>query len=200
MLVVRAEAAEREAETLREQLTSANKSLQLATQIQKAPDMEQALEVLSRSSLEVELSAKEREIVQLVEDVQRLQASLSKLRENSASQITQLEQQLSSKNSTLKQLEEKLQEQADYEEVKKELNILKSMEYGPSDGSTAQDASKPLEVLLLEKSRALQSESTSLRIGNSELSGESLPGAGRGSGPIRHVGWNRFLLGMLLEK
>lgn len=63
---------------------------------------EQAIEVLTRSSLEVELAAKEREIAQLVEDVQRLQASLSKLRENSASQISQLEQQLSAKNSTLK--------------------------------------------------------------------------------------------------
>lgn len=31
--------AQREAETLREQLSSANKSLQLATQIQKAPDV-----------------------------------------------------------------------------------------------------------------------------------------------------------------
>lgn len=58
--------------------------------------------MLTRSSLEVELAAKEREIAQLVEDVQRLQASLSKLRENSASQISQLEQQLSAKNSTLK--------------------------------------------------------------------------------------------------
>ncbi|MGH0157627.1 UNVERIFIED_CONTAM: hypothetical protein FKN15_045271 [Acipenser sinensis] len=70
----RAEVAEREAEGLREQLTSANKSLQLATQIQKAPDV---------------------------------------------------------------------------------------------------DASKPLEVLLLEKNRALQSESTTLRIANSELSGSA---------------------------
>lgn len=48
------------------------------------------------------MAAKEREIAQLVEDVQRLQASLTKLRENSASQISQLEQQLSAKNSTLK--------------------------------------------------------------------------------------------------
>uniref|UniRef100_A0A673WTT3 Homeobox protein cut-like n=1 Tax=Salmo trutta TaxID=8032 RepID=A0A673WTT3_SALTR len=109
------EEAEREAEALREQLSSANKSLQLATQIQKAPDMEQALEVLSRSSLEVELSAKEREVLQLAEDVQRLQASLANIRENSASQISQLEQQLSTKESLLKQLEEKLREQADYE-------------------------------------------------------------------------------------
>uniref|UniRef100_A0A5F8GBW4 Homeobox protein cut-like n=1 Tax=Monodelphis domestica TaxID=13616 RepID=A0A5F8GBW4_MONDO len=147
----RAEVAQREAETLREQLSSANKSLQLATQIQKAPDVEQAIEVLTRSSLEVELAAKEREIAQLVEDVQRLQASLTKLRENSASQISQLEQQLSAKNSTLKQLEEKLKGQADYEE----------------------DASKPLDVLLLEKNRSLQSENTTLRITNSDLSGSA---------------------------
>ncbi|KAM6118347.1 protein CASP isoform 5-T5 [Phoenicopterus ruber ruber] len=164
----RAEVAQREAETLREQLSSANKSLQLATQIQKAPDV--AIEVLTRSSLEVELAAKEREIAQLVEDVQRLQGSLTKLRENSSSQISQLEQQLTAKNSTLKQLEEKLKGQADYEEVKKELNILKSMEFAPSESSGAQDASKPLEVLLLEKNRSLQSENATLRITNSDLS------------------------------
>ncbi|XP_071621322.1 homeobox protein cut-like 1 isoform X7 [Heliangelus exortis] len=167
----RAEVAQREAETLREQLSSANKSLQLATQIQKAPDVEQAIEVLTRSSLEVELAAKEREIAQLVEDVQRLQGSLTKLRENSSSQISQLEQQLTAKNSTLKQLEEKLKGQADYEEVKKELNILKSMEFAPSESSGSQDASKPLEVLLLEKNRSLQSENATLRITNSDLSG-----------------------------
>jgi len=89
----RAEVAQREAETLREQLSSANHSLQLASQIQKAPDVEQAIEVLTRSSLEVELAAKEREIA------------------------------------------------------------------------------KPLEVLLLEKNRSLQSENAALRISNSDLSG-----------------------------
>lgn len=56
----------------------------------------------SHSSLEAELRAKERETAQLVEDVQRLQASLTKLRETTSSQITQLEQQLSSKTATLK--------------------------------------------------------------------------------------------------
>ncbi|XP_048374559.1 homeobox protein cut-like 1 [Sphaerodactylus townsendi] len=73
-----------------------------------------------------------------------------------------------------KQLEEKLKGQADYDEVKKELNILKSMEFAPSDGSSAQDAaSKPLEVLLLEKNRLLQSENATLRITNSDLSGSA---------------------------
>ncbi|XP_051891950.1 homeobox protein cut-like 1 isoform X3 [Pristis pectinata] len=169
----RAEVVQREAESLREQLSSANKSLQLATQIQKAPDVEQAIEVLTRSSLEVELAAKDREIMQLVEDVQRLQANLTKLRENSANQVSQLEQQLTAKNSTLKQLEEKLKEQSDYEEVKKELSILKSMEFVPSEGSGAQDTSKTLEVLLLEKNRSLQSENATLRITNSDLSGSA---------------------------
>nr|XP_046149627.1 cut-like homeobox 1b isoform X5 [Oncorhynchus gorbuscha] len=168
----RAEAAQREAEALREQLTSSNQSLQLTTHIQPTPDTDQAVEALSRSSLEAELGAKDREMVQLVEDVQRLQASLSKLRESSSTQITQLQLQLSTKTTSLNQLEEKLQEHADYEEVKKELSILKSMEFGPTD-SSVQDMSKPLEVLLLEKNRSLQSESSSLRIANTELSGSA---------------------------
>ncbi|XP_048836211.1 cut-like homeobox 1b isoform X2 [Brienomyrus brachyistius] len=175
----RVEAAEREATALREQLMSANKSLQQAAQAPKATDAEPSVEVLSRTNLEVELGAKEREVLQLVEDVQRLQASLSKLRETSANQISQLEQQLSAKSSTLKELEDKLQEQADYEEVKKELSILKSMEFGPSEGATVQDSTKPLEVLLLEKNRSLQSESAALRIANSELSG---PAGRKGTG------------------
>uniref|UniRef100_A0A8C5M782 Protein CASP n=1 Tax=Leptobrachium leishanense TaxID=445787 RepID=A0A8C5M782_9ANUR len=168
-----AEVSQREAEALKEQLTALNQSVQSASQSPKAPDAEQATESVTRSNMEVELTAKEREIAQLVEDVQRLQASLTKLRENSATQISQLEQQLSTKNSTLKQLEDKLKVQADYEEIKKELNILKSMEFAPSEASSVQDASKPLEVLLLEKNRSLQSENATLRITNSDLSGRS---------------------------
>ncbi|XP_069083054.1 protein CASP isoform X3 [Pleurodeles waltl] len=166
----RAEVAQKEAETFKEQLSSTNTPLLQSVQIQKAPDMEKSAEVMARSGLEAELSAKEREIAQLVEDVKRLQASLSKLRESSASQISQLEQQLNTKNGTLKQLEEKLKGQADYEEVKKELTILKSMEFAPSEGANSQDAAKPLEILLLEKNRSLQSENATLRITNSDLS------------------------------
>lgn len=166
----RAESAERELEALREQLASVNKSSQPPTRIDSTPYTDESAELVPRSSVEAELSAKEREMLQLVEDVQRLQASLSTLRESSAAQISQLQQQLKSQTDTLQHLEEKLQTQADYEEVKKELSILKSMEFGPCDRSTAQDSSKPLEVLLLEKNRSLQSESASLRIANSELS------------------------------
>ncbi|XP_059186672.1 cut-like homeobox 1b isoform X3 [Centropristis striata] len=164
----RAEAAQRDTEALREQLSLSNQSQQ-GSPAKADPDTDQPAEVASSSGLEAELRAKERETAQLVEDVQRLQASLTKLRETTSSQITQLEQQLSSKTAILKELEEKLQNQADYEEVKKELSILKSMEFGTSD--SAQDSSKPLEVLLLERNRSLQSESAALRIANTELSG-----------------------------
>ncbi|AWO98934.1 putative protein CASP [Scophthalmus maximus] len=167
----RAEAAQREAESLRDQLSLSNQSQPLSSPAKADPDSEQVAEVASHSSLEAELRAKERETAQLVEDVQRLQASLTKLRETTSSQITQLEQQLSSKTATLKELEEKLQKQTDYEEVKKELSILKSMEFGTSD--SVQDSSKPLEVLLLERNRSLQSESAALRIANAELSGSA---------------------------
>uniref|UniRef100_A0A670Y8N7 Protein CASP n=1 Tax=Pseudonaja textilis TaxID=8673 RepID=A0A670Y8N7_PSETE len=145
----RAEVAQREAESLKEQLSSANKSLQLANQIQKAPDVEQAIEVLTRSSLEVELASKEREIAQLVEDVQRLQGNLTKLRENSTSQISQLEQQLTAKNSTLK--------------VSKQFGFLHYI--------ILNQFLFFLFVLLLEKNRLLQSENATLRITNSDLSG-----------------------------
>uniref|UniRef100_A0A8C2ZX73 Protein CASP n=1 Tax=Cyclopterus lumpus TaxID=8103 RepID=A0A8C2ZX73_CYCLU len=163
----RAEAAQRETETLREQLSSGNHSQQHGSTAET--DTEQQTEVALHSSLEAELRAKERETAQLVEDVQRLQASLTKLRETTSSQITQLEQLLSNKTLVLKELEEKLQKQTDYEEVKKELSILKSMEFGTSD--SVQDPTKPLEVLLLERNRSLQSESAALRIANTELSG-----------------------------
>ncbi|XP_029026145.1 cut-like homeobox 1b isoform X2 [Betta splendens] len=167
----RAEAAQREAESLKEQLSLGNQPQQLSSPTKADPDTEQAAEVASHSSLEAELRAKERETAQLVEDVQRLQASLTKLRETTSCQITQLEQQLSSKTAVLKELEEKLQKQADYDEVKKELSILKSMEFGTSE--SVQDSSKPLDVLLLERNRSLQSESAALRIANTDLSGSA---------------------------
>uniref|UniRef100_A0A7N8YLS6 Protein CASP n=1 Tax=Mastacembelus armatus TaxID=205130 RepID=A0A7N8YLS6_9TELE len=162
---IRAEAAEREAESLRQQLSLSNQSQQLSSP-------EQAAGVASHSSVEAELRAKERETAQLVEDVQRLQASLTKLRETTSSQITQLEQQLSSKTAVLKELEEKLQKQADYEEVKKELSYYEKSNFNfHFSRPLNQDSSKPLEVLLLERNRSLQSESAALRIANTDLSG-----------------------------
>ncbi len=47
---------------MKTQLASANQNLQQAEQMKSAPDMEQAIDILKRSSLEVELAAKEKEV------------------------------------------------------------------------------------------------------------------------------------------
>ena len=61
------------------------------------------------------------QISQLVEDVQKLQASFNKLRESSSTQIAHLEEELANKNKSFSALEERLRSQADYEEIKREL-------------------------------------------------------------------------------
>ncbi|CAL8302441.1 unnamed protein product, partial [Gadus morhua 'NCC'] len=168
----RADAAEQEAAALRDQLTSAHQSLQLATQVQKAPDMERALEVLSRSNLEVELSTKERQVLQLTEDVQTLHSSLGRVRETSAEQIGQLRRELETRKAALKRLEEKLGEQADYENIKKDLRSRKSTESGTSNCLSAQDF-KPMDMLLQERSQYVKIEKSSLNHNNSDLSAAS---------------------------
>lgn len=166
----RAAAAEREVDQLKIQLSSATSSLEKSTEnMQKAPDMDKTIDMLTRSSLEVELAAKEKEISQLVEDVQRLQASLNKLRESTASQVLKLEEELSEKNKAFKILEERIKTQEDYEEIKRELNIMKSVEF--SNETPDEDAkTKSLEMLLLEKNKSLQSTNTQLKVANTDVS------------------------------
>lgn len=56
-----------------------------------------------------------------MEDLQRLQSSLTRLKEASAGQVTSLEEQLAVKTSALAELEGRLAAQSDYEEIKREL-------------------------------------------------------------------------------
>ncbi|XP_022254513.1 homeobox protein cut-like isoform X2 [Limulus polyphemus] len=115
--------------------------------------------------LELELAAKDKDISQLVEDVQKLQSTINKLKETSAYQIAQLEEVLADKNKAIQLLEDKLTKQHDYEEMKKELNVLKSSELPnntcpENDSSTKENNKilKPLDGLLMENDKALQSE------------------------------------------
>lgn len=175
----RAMSSEREVEHLRQQLMSGGTSdgsfRQTEVMQQSVPDMEHAIDILKRSSLEVELAGKEKEVAQLVEDIQRLQIMANKLRDTSSSQMALLEEELSSKTRSLQILEEKLATQSDYDEIKRELSVLKSLEFAGSvrdESSTSADESgkaKSLETLLLEKNRALQTENTQLKVSGSEL-------------------------------
>lgn len=66
------------------------------------------------------------QISRLVEDMQRLQSTHTRLREASAAQVSALEGQLAARDSTISQLEAKINSQKDYEEVKRELRYTYS--------------------------------------------------------------------------
>ena len=76
---------------------------------------------LAISSAGLNLNLDRSQISRLVEDVQRLQANLSRLREASAAQIHSLEQHLAEKSEALGEVERRLALQSDYEEMKREL-------------------------------------------------------------------------------
>ncbi|XP_015760296.1 PREDICTED: protein CASP-like, partial [Acropora digitifera] len=115
------------------------------------------------------------QISQLVTDVQQLQVTQGKAKELATSEISRLEDLLASKTTALRELESKLEEQNNYEEIKRELSILKSVEFSTSetegDEMKPESTPKSLEMLLLDKNKRLQSENTSLKVENVDLTG-----------------------------
>ncbi|KTF71941.1 hypothetical protein cypCar_00049513, partial [Cyprinus carpio] len=111
----------------------------------------------SLSRLEAVLFSKDREILRLLENVQRLQFTLQEVQESSANQIAELKRQLAFKSEAIETLEAKLQSQMDYEEIKTELSILKAMKLASANGSSSQESAKTAEALLLDKDAFLPS-------------------------------------------
>ncbi|XP_056392446.1 homeobox protein cut-like 2 isoform X3 [Hyla sarda] len=152
----RAEAAQREVESLREQLSSVNNSIRLTC---CSPQGSAALSSSDKSSfplcsgshLESALASKDREILRLLKDIQHLQNSIQELEESSSNQIAELEQQLLIKTEAIEKLEEKLQSQSDYEEIKTELSILKAMKSATSSCDLAPETSKSEENISVKK-------------------------------------------------
>ncbi|XP_047418583.1 homeobox protein cut-like 2 isoform X1 [Sciurus carolinensis] len=155
----RAEAAQREVESLREQLASVNSSIRLACCSPQGPSGEKvSFALCSGPRLEAALASKDREILRLLKDAQHLRNSLQELEEASANQIADLEQQLTAKSEAIEKLEEKLQAQSDYEEIKTELSILKAMKLASSTCGlpqpcflSPQGMAKPDDSLLIAK-------------------------------------------------
>ncbi|XP_060238411.1 homeobox protein cut-like 2 isoform X2 [Meriones unguiculatus] len=148
----RAEAAQREVESLREQLASVNSSIRLACCSPQGPSGEKvSFALCSGPRLEAALASKDREILRLLKDAQQLRHSLQELEEVSANQIADLERQLVAKSEAIEKLQEKLEAQADYEEIKTELSILRAMKLASSACSLPQALAKPDDSLLMAK-------------------------------------------------
>ncbi|KZO93071.1 hypothetical protein CALVIDRAFT_519337 [Calocera viscosa TUFC12733] len=97
--------------------------------------------------------------------------------------IEELTRDLASKNAEIDGLRSKLKQQADYDEVKRELSIMKYVEFGGAELDDADDVHLPepsagkvngqpassLETLLLAKNKQILEELTKFRILHSEL-------------------------------
>jgi homeobox protein cut-like len=104
-----------------QQQKSASESNMAAVEHQQ---QQQQLMGLQTSALEIELAAKEKEISQLVEDVQKLQLKSNKTREFYEKQRLQLEEKLVGRERTLEQLEYELRKKQDYDEVCANINNI----------------------------------------------------------------------------
>lgn len=136
-ILERATLAEKEVSALKEQLAASNQPDSKMATVTQAGD-----ELVNRSSIELELSAKDKEISQLLEDVQRLQSRIGKLQENSANQIARLEEELEHKRQHICRLEARLDAQKDYNELKRQLSCLRNSDEGTK--SSEQESSKPI--------------------------------------------------------
>ncbi|KAM9821414.1 homeobox protein cut-like 2 isoform 1-T1 [Syngnathus typhle] len=154
----KAEVAQKEVQRLKEQLVTGPNASAASCQQQDGTSKEnnERCEALP-SKLEATLLAKDREIIRLLENIQRLQFALQEVQETSANQIVELERQLAYKTEAIERLEAKLKSQMDYEEIKTELSILKVMKLSSANGSSSQDSAKATEALLLEKEAFLPS-------------------------------------------
>ncbi|XP_073532445.1 homeobox protein cut-like 2 isoform X2 [Phyllobates terribilis] len=153
---LRAEAAQREVESLREQLSSVNNSIRLtrcssqgSTGLNSSDKSD--FSICSESHLESTLASKDREIFRLLKDIQHLQNAIQELEESSTNQIAELEQQLLIKTEAIEKLEEKLRSQSDYEEIKTELSILKAMKSATSSCGLTIETSKSEENVSIKK-------------------------------------------------
>jgi len=116
--------------------------------------------------LKAQLAAKEAEVATLVVDLQKATKATAEEEARRVKKEGELETSLASTIQERDQLASKLAMQADYEGVKKDLNILKTLEF-PSIQS--EDDARPLEVLILERSKALQAENSMLRLDKERL-------------------------------
>lgn len=111
--------------------------------------------------LEADVKNKDSEILRLVEETHNLQTEIALKDTEFRGKSLQLEQEFNSIKVLLEDTVKKLEACSDYNDIKKELSILKSVEFGQSFDNNPE---KSLEFLLLEKNRAMQADNSNLRL------------------------------------
>ena len=150
----RALTAEREVLTLQEQINDIKSNQKPQVEVEDLSDDQTVV-------LRNQLMAKEKEVVQLVEDFQKANKNSQESEAKFEKKISELELENEKVKCQLEETKATLENQSDYESVKKDLNILKSL-YFPSQ-NTDEDDPRALEVMILERSKTLQNDNSMLR-------------------------------------
>lgn len=116
----------------------------------------------------------------LEEESSKASTAESKLR----NRMIELENQCTDKEKDALNLRRRIQSMSDYEEIKRELEIFKYVEFAADRNLDDKDengigeraastSAKPLETLLIEKNRQLQDEVTNMRVSKTEMESAS---------------------------
>ncbi|SPO37985.1 related to Cutl1 or CASP protein [Pseudozyma flocculosa] len=154
-----------------------------------------------------ELAQREARIAQLQELIESEQRSLQGVRDQAARSADEAAKAQRDREAEVESLRARLARCADYDDIKRELDIVKMVEFSNEFGDDDDDgdvndnnderdagnearsngngqdwnksgAAKPLEALLLDKNRKLQDQLTSLRVAHNELSTASTASSG----------------------
>ena len=94
----------------------------------------------------------DKDLSQLTSELNRVQEISTQTGIENRAKIMELEEINKDLSNKLSAVELKLSSMSDYETTKKDLSILRSLEFGDSEESEQ----RPLEVMILERSKALQ--------------------------------------------
>uniref|UniRef100_A0A915HU97 Homeobox protein cut-like n=1 Tax=Romanomermis culicivorax TaxID=13658 RepID=A0A915HU97_ROMCU len=167
---LRAASAEKECETLREKLHNDLNGHGEDGEFSNSKESDPYF----RSSDE----AKDRQISQLLEEINQVKTQYEHELTEKASQVDTLQEKLNDKICQIDQLHSRVNSHKDYEEIKQELNVLKSVYLGNDNdddqsknvnSSAPRNAPRSLDLLLLEKNKSLQLDKTALLARKREL-------------------------------
>ncbi|ETN69262.1 CUT domain protein [Necator americanus] len=126
------------------------------------------------------MKEKDEQIARLTEENRRLQDAAAIDAKKARAQCDELTTELNKKTQQVQQLEALLADQSDYEAIKKELRLLREIEFG--EAATANEDSiarlgetvQSLDRLLAAKNRRLQNDNALLRQANEQYQGDEV--------------------------
>jgi hypothetical protein len=118
----------------------------------------------------------DKDLSQLTSELNRVQEISTQTGIENRAKIMELEEINKDLSNKLSAVELKLSSMSDYETTKKDLSILRSLEFGDPEESEQ----RPLEVMILERSKALQ-------VNNSNIIYSQVPN--KRVRPNKRVGW-----------